>query len=173
MSNSETQDVGIVVERRKLNNPWQEWSWRAVALAPAIENAIPWQVLNRSEGWVRYFAGTLPILLHRTETASYRDNLSVAEPQVYVILRADKSSDDFPYRPYLATVAPDEAQTHLENGEDIVDAVPMPDEVAAWVMSFIERHHVETAVYKRQRKPYDPRKGGPPPVSGAGGREGS
>jgi hypothetical protein len=170
MSSSETLEVGIVVERRKLNNPWQEWSWRAVALAPAMENAQPWQVLNQSEGWVRYLAGTLPILLHRTETASYRDNLSVEEPHVYVILRADKTNDEFPYRPYLATVAPDEAQTHLENGEDIVDAVPMPDEVALWVMSFIERHHVETAVYKRQRKPYDPRKGPPPST---GGRQGT
>lgn len=171
MSSSEIQDVGIVVERRKLNNPWQEWSWRAVALAPAIEGAQPWQVLNQSEGWVRYLAGALPLELHRTATASYRDNLSAEEPQVYVILRADSTNAQFPYRPYLATVAPDEAQSHLEAGDDIVDAVPMPAEIVAWVVSFIERHHVEIPVYKRQRKPHDPRKG-PPPSGGPGGRQG-
>jgi hypothetical protein len=163
MSSSETLEVGIVVERRKLNNPWQQWSWRAVALAPAIENAQAWKVLNQSEGWTRFYAGALRIELHRTATASYRDNLSVDEPQVYVILRADSASADFPYRAFLATVAPDEAQSHLESGDDIVDAVPMPAEIVAWVASFIERHHVETPVYKRQRKPHDPRKGPPPP----------
>jgi len=122
MSSSETQQVGVVVERRKLNNPWQQWSWRAVALAPAIEQAQPWQVLNRSEGWVRYFAGILPILLHRTETASYRDNLGGAEPQVYVVLRADKTNDEFPCRLYLATVAPDGLKIAVAQKDDLVIA---------------------------------------------------
>ncbi len=37
----------------------------------------------------------------------------------------------------------------------------MPPEVVAWVLDFVERHHVEEPFVKRkQKKAYDPRKGG-------------
>jgi hypothetical protein len=158
---SESREIGVVVERRKLDNPWQDHAWHTVAVLPGAPAAAPWQELEQGDGWVRYYAGALPIELHRSATASYRDNLMSAGPKVFVVLRLDDSGPH-PYRACLATLAPDEAQVYLESGDDIVDAVDMPAEVLAWVESFIERHHVEAPIYKRQRKPYDPRKGGPP-----------
>jgi hypothetical protein len=168
MAFSESLTLGVVVERRKLSNPWQEFGWSTVAvvLDPPVDIEAG-RLLEQGEGRARFFAGTLPVELHRHHTASYRDNMMTGRPQVYVVLR--KRDGALPYQPFLATIAPDEAQIFLDTGEDLVDTVPMPEPVQAWVDRFIGAHHVEAPVYKRQRKPYDPRKGGMP---GQGPRRG-
>jgi Protein of unknown function (DUF3305) len=167
---SEVRDVGVVVERRKLDNPWQDHAWHSVAVLPGAPSAAPWQELARGDGWKHYYAGSLPLELHRSATTSYRDNLGNQKAKVFVVLRRDDSGER-PYRLFLATLAPDEAQVYLESGDDIVDAVDMPADILAWVESFVEQHHVDAPVYKRQRKPHDPRKGGADPrESGPGQR---
>ncbi len=171
MAISERMNVGIVVERRDIDNPWEDHCWAAVAVIPgAAPNTGKdgagedgeWPVLDQAPGVVRYFAGTLPIEIFRRETEGYRLNLSNDPPVVYVVLRFD---DDAPHgiEPFMATVCPNEAQLLLDGDEDLVEPVPMPDEVAAWLQDFITTHHVDQPVYKRKRKPYDPRKGGPAP----------
>ena len=37
-------------------------------------------------------------------------------------------------------------------GDDLVEAVPMPDGLIAWVQAFIDRHHVDQPFVKRKRK---------------------
>lgn len=143
--------VGIVVERRKLSNPWQDEEWLPVAVLPGTPPQPPGSVLVEEPRLTRYFAGTLPIELFRKETASYKYNLEIGEPRVYVALRRDEAGP-LPWRPLLATVAPDEAQAAMEGGEDIVDGVPMPDAVRRWVESFVAAHHVEEPFQKRKRR---------------------
>lgn len=160
---SEDRTIGIVIERRKLANPWQEFGWNTVAVVVDPPESLDFgRLLERGEGWARFYAGLLPIELHRRHTASYRDNMMTGRPQIYVVLRKSPDADELAYHPVLATIAPDEAQIYLDTGEDLVDTVAMPEPVQAWVDRFIDAHHVEAPVYKRQRKPYDPRKGGMP-----------
>lgn len=163
MQGTEEMPLGIIVEKRKLDSKWQEHSWHAVAVLPVPPERETWSLIERGERFERFFAGVLPLELNKRATGSYRDNLEGAQPQVYVVLRAAESGP-MPYRPYLATMAPDEAQVHLESGEDLVDGVPIPPAVSQWVKDFVARHHVEEEVYKRKRKPHDPRKGPPPPT---------
>ena len=176
MATSERMNVGIVVERRDIDNPWEDHCWSAVAVIPgtapdfATDEAgddgagedREWPVLDQAPGVVRYFAGTLPIEIFRRETEGYLLNLSNEPPVVYVVLRFD---DDAPHgiEPFLATVCPFEAQVLLDGDEDLVEPVPMPIEVAAWLKDFVTEHHVDQPLHKRKRKPHDPRKGGPPP----------
>jgi hypothetical protein len=158
MSRIETMPVGIVVERYRLNSTWLDHAWRAVAVLPGRPQAAPGSVLATGEGWAHYLAGTLEIELCPQFTASYRDNLASSSPRVYVVLRPSGSARTVPVEPHLATVAPDEAQSHLESGEETVDGVPIPPVIAEWVGDYIARYHVEQPFYKRERKPYDPRK---------------
>ncbi len=171
MAISDSMNVGIVVERRDIDNPWEDHCWTAVAVIPgAAPNAGEdgagedgeWPVLDQAPGVMRYFAGTLAIEIYRRETEGYRLNLSNDPPVVYVVLRFD---DDAPHgiEPFMATVCPFEAQLLLDGDEDLVEPVPMPDEVAAWLQDFIDKHHVDQPLHKRKRKPHDPRKGGPEP----------
>jgi len=144
--------VGVVVERRRLNNPWQEEAWLPVSVIPGASTG-GWHVVHEDDQRLRAYAGTLPVELFRKETASYKYNLDTGAPKVYVVLRR---SDDpkWPWRLQLATVAPDEAQASLEGGDDIVEGVAMPSAMIEWVAAFIAAHHVEEPTYKRQRQPH-------------------
>ncbi len=144
--------VGVVVERRELDNPWQKWRWRPVAVLTGDAPAAVGTELLSGPGFTRYFAGTLPLELHRKETEAYRRNLSNAPPSVYVALRADSAcTGDLAYRPVTVTASPYVAEDLLD-GDDIVEALPMPEGLIAWAQAFIDRHHVDEPFRKRKRK---------------------
>ncbi|MGH6902881.1 MAG: DUF3305 domain-containing protein [Geminicoccaceae bacterium] len=44
-----------------------------------------------------------------------------------------------------------EAEGYLE-GDDVVEAVAMPDALIAWVQAFVDRHHVDQPFVKRKRE---------------------
>ncbi len=150
--------VGVIVERRKLDNPWQAYTWCAVAVVPGAPEVDKWRVLAEAPGRSRYHAGTLPLELHPKETDGYRLNLATRLPAVYVVLRYDDAVEAGIF-PFLATVCPYEAQDYLDGDEDLVEAVPMPDVVKAWLADFVAKYHVDEPHKKRKREPYDPRKG--------------
>ena len=52
------------------------------------------------------------------------------------------------YAPFLVTASPYEAAAY---SEAIVEAVPMPDGLIAWVQDFVDRHHVDEPFEKRKR----------------------
>ncbi len=157
MDARDSMPVGVIVERRKLDNPWQAYTWYAVAVVPGAPEVDKWRVLAETPGRLRYHAGTLPLELHGKETVGYLLNLGAELPRVYVVLRYDDEVENGIF-PFLATVCPYEAQNCLDGDEDLVESVPMPDVVNAWLADFVTKHHVDEPFKKRKRKPYDPRK---------------
>ncbi len=163
MSALERLSVGIVVERRNIDNPWQDYRWTPVEVIPgvALETDAPWKTLREEKDWAHFLVGSMDIELFRGETEGYRSNLSNEPPRVYVVLSPGEEADDPDVMPFLVTVCPYEAERYTESGEDIVEGVPMPLEIAAWLQSFVDTHHVDEPFKKRkQKKAYDPRKGG-------------
>ncbi len=149
--------LGVVIERREIDNPWQDHEWRPVAVIPGAAPTTEWTELARGERAVRYLAATLPLELHRKETEAYLVNFSNERPLVYVLLTGDDEPDaPHEVKPALVTASPYEAQDYLDAGEDIVEGVAMPDGVIAWVQAFIDRHHVDEPFRKRKRKRHDP-----------------
>lgn len=157
-------DVGVVIERRAIDNPWQEYEFSPVAVivgAPPKDAHEEWQELRRGDDWVHFHAGTLPLELFAGETEGYKKNLSEEQPSVYIVLNPGEEADEPEVMPFLATACPYEAESYSEDTEQIVEGVPMPPEVVAWVLEFIDAYHVDVAFKKRkQKKAYDPRKGG-------------
>jgi hypothetical protein len=145
--------LGVVVERRELDNRWQRWAWRPVAVIPGAPPIEGWRELMRGERFIRWHAATLPLELHRTETEAYLANLSGKVPAIYVVLRASQPSERTAgndLSPFAVTASPYDAEGYME-GDDLVEAVPMPDGLIAWVQAFIERHHVDQPFVKRKR----------------------
>lgn len=165
---SEAMPLGIVVERRETDHPWETHIWIPVAVAPGAPENPQWKELARGDGWVQFHADTLPLEIFHDETEDYRYNLVNDPPSVYVVLREDDESDSG-LAPFKLTVSPSEAQAYLDADEHILEPVPMPDLVQSWLAAFVERYHVDEPVYKRKRKPHDPRKGGPASVAGPRG----
>jgi len=162
--NRECIDIGIVLERRDIDNPWEDHTWAPVAIIPGAQAMDPsgeWLELQKGEGWVHYHAGTLTLELFPGETEGYRSNLAGEWPFIYIVLNPGEEADEPEVVPFLATACPYEAESYTEDSEQIVEGVPMPPEMAAWVQDFVDRHHVDVAFQKRKKKKaYDPRKGG-------------
>lgn len=158
MSVEQTITLGVVVAREKIDHPWQEYRWRAVSVFLDAPERANWKPLVSEPHSAQYHAATLPLVLHRKESMSYRVNLANGEPSVYVVLREDDDEDSgFPVSVHAVTVSPFEAQMHGELAFDSVDRVPMPDRLVGLVEAFIADHPVEEKFVKRQRQPHTPR----------------
>lgn len=151
---AEQTAVGIVVERRVSANRWRPWCWRAVEIVPDLPGGAAWRLLVQGDGWVRYAAAGIVVELHPKQTEDYKYALSAHPPQLYVVLRA-APQEPVPFQPFLVTASPWEAQAYQEPGDDLVDALPMPTALAAWIEAFVDRHDVEQPFFKRRRKGLD------------------
>lgn len=154
MDTTERMSVGVVVERRRIDHPWQPERWTAVAALPGAPPLPPWTVLEEGDGWTRYLAGTVEVELFRSETDNYKHNLEGPQPALYVVLRRTGEAPGL--RLLGATVDTGEIDAHSDSGDDLIEALPLPAPVAAWIRDFVARHHVERPFHKRQRDRADP-----------------
>ena len=154
MKHSERMRVGIVLERHRIDHPWQEQAWRGAALGPGAPDIAAPRLLAEGEGWQRYHLATLDIELHRGETEGYRYNLSQAEPVVYTLWRLPNEDPASCPEPFHVTVCPYEAQDYLDGGDVVVEGARMPEAVALWLAGYVARHHVDAPFEKRRRKPH-------------------
>jgi hypothetical protein len=146
--------VGVVVERRQAKSPWVDFLWRPVSVFAGNPSAAPWTPLAVEAETTLFFAGEAVIELHRTETTNYRDNLASGAPALWVALRPVTS--ERPYEILAVTADPAEGEAFTDAGSNLVEAVPMPPDVAEIVARFIAEHHVERPFLKRQRRSAEP-----------------
>jgi hypothetical protein len=143
--------VGVVVRRLPGVTRWQKWSWRPVALLPGAPPA-EWSVLRSEGDAVEYHAATLSLELHRTETEAYLIALSDKVPSLYVVMReAPELEGEVPLELLLLTASAHEGLDYADSSEVIVEKVPMPAGLIAWVREFVDMHHEEEVFYKRKR----------------------
>lgn len=152
MEKTAEMPVGVVLRKSRGVTRWAPWIWRAVAVLPGAGPAA-WRVLREQADVVEYHAATVTLELHRAETEAYRAALASEPPSLWVILRPSEvmEADAAEVMVHSLTASPYDAQDYLDSGEEIVEAVPMPEGLAAWVRDFVERHHVDEAFYKRRR----------------------
>lgn len=143
--------VGVVVRRTPGVTKWANWAWRAVAILPGAAPA-DWHEMRREGDAVEFHAGTVEVELWRTDTEAYLVALSNDPPSAYVILR-ESEDPDAPHDLELVgvTFSPYEAQDFADTGEEIVEPVPMPSGLIAWIQDFVDRHHVDEEFVKRRR----------------------
>ncbi len=169
MSNKMTTlTVSVVLAREPTEHEWQDFRWRPAEILIGSLDMAAGTVISETNEQVRFFGGCFEIELHRKETAGYLVNLANEPPVVYVVLRdSDDDLDDdegpkgdagengMAYRVASVTVTPFEAQDYLDTGEDIVEPLPMPAPLVAWLERFVKEHHVEEAFIKRRRDRLD------------------
>jgi Protein of unknown function (DUF3305) len=141
--------VGVIVERRKAQSSWVDFTWKPVSVLVGVPDASPWTSLSQDEDGVTFYAGAAEIALYRTETTNYRDNLAGGEAKLWVALRP--TGGEPPYEIFAVTADPAEGEAWSETGSDLVEAVAMPAAVQTEIAGFIAAHHVERPFYKRQR----------------------
>lgn len=154
MAADAVMSVSIVVERRAIDSQWMDHVWRPIGVLPMAAEGCG-RPLAEGEGWAHYHGGALDLELFRGETEGYLTNLSQPTPLIYVVLRKSDDGAALEFKPFLATVCPYEAMGYSEGNDDVVEGVPMPPEIAAWVQDFVKRHHVDTPFVKRRNRRRD------------------
>ena len=150
LPNGQSMALGVVIRRVPGVTRWARWSWQAVAVLPGAAEAT-WKELRRDGDAVEYHAATLPLTLYRTDTEAYLHGLSARIPAIYVVLRTAPEDSSDPLGVLTVTASPYEAQDYADTGEELVEKVPMPEGLVAWVRDFVEQHHEEETFVKRRR----------------------
>jgi hypothetical protein len=146
--------VGVFVERRKARSMWVDCLWRPVTVLAGIPPLAPWTPLGTEAETSLLYAGEAVIELHRTETTNYRDNLASGAPTLWVAM--SPTASDPPYQLLAVTADPAEGEAFTDAGNNLVEAVPMPPDIAEIIGKFVAEHHVDRPFIKRQRGPQTP-----------------
>lgn len=144
--------VGAVVRRKPGATRWAKHAYKPVAIIPGAPEAF-WKELVREDEVVDYHAGTVTLELFRADVEAYLVSLNLAVPSVWVILDRDESNQSpSGWVVSAITASAYEAQDALDSGENIVEAVPIPESLAAWIKEFVDMHYIEEPFKKRRRK---------------------
>ncbi|MEO4001933.1 DUF3305 domain-containing protein [Mesorhizobium sp. CAU 1732] len=165
----ETIEVGVIVERRALNNPWIDHAWVPVGVLAGAPAAAPWTMLDEAAMATRYYAGKVQLEIYDMDTTMYRENLRSSRPSLWVALRHTDASPGVVL--HLVTADPADAEALTETGTDIIEAVPMPVEIQEHIARFIEAHHVDRPFIKRKRDKADTSRQNPGATLKADGHE--
>lgn len=143
-----TMPVGIVLRKTPGVTRWVKWHWTASAVLPGAGPA-DWRVMRQEGEAMEYHAATCTLELHGAETEAYLHGITARVPSLYVVMR--QITGDPPLEVVLVTASPYEAQDYTDSGEEIVEKVPMPPGLLAWVGDFVEEFHVDEVFVKRRR----------------------
>lgn len=143
--------LGVVVEKRRSAHPWAEAVWRPVSVYLAGSSPpAPWTILAQEEGVTRYHGGTLDLILHRKESEALAANLMLDRPEIYVALR--EADGAFPWVPARVSASSYQAQDWEDPGDQIIEKLPMPEAVTAFLQAFVALHHAPEPFKKRKRR---------------------
>ena len=143
--------IGAIVRRTPGVTRWVKEIWKPVGVIPGAPDAF-WKEMVRDGEVIDYHAGTVMLELYRADVEAYLVSLNMAVPSIWVVMDRDESGDSpSEYFVSAVTASAYEAQDALDSGESIVEAVPIPDSLAAWIKEFIDMHYIEEPFKKRRR----------------------
>ena len=147
----EVFSVGVIVAKRALNGPWASHVWLPVAILPSVPPIPPGTRLTATPEET-YYLGAAEIDLHMRATAHYRDNLTAAQPSIWVHLRPVGDEVELA----AVTADPYEGEGLAEMASEFVEALPMPPDVQARIQAFTDANFVAETFIKRKRDRADP-----------------
>ena len=128
--------IGVIMQRRSLDNAWLGEAWSAVGVVPHAGPAAVVQMLVASAERDTYLVPGLRLELFPDEDEGYFENAMAPEPKVFVKWRMD----DGRAMPVLASVSYAEGTRMFDSGE-AADGVPMAGEIHAWLLAYLNVHY--------------------------------
>lgn len=144
-----TCKLGVVVERRQGVTRWAQHVWRPVSVFLGDAPQEGWQEMPDGEERVHFCTGGAELMLHHTEAEEYVRNLSSPNPSLCVVLAP--APGDIPWKVHLVTASASEGDVYTLGGENIVEAVPIPDELRPIMTEFAKAHYRPEDFKKRKR----------------------
>lgn len=143
--------IGAVVRRTPGVTQWARHIWTPTAVIPGAPDAF-WKELVCDGDVIDYHAGTVAMELYRADVEGYLVSLNMTVPSVWIIMDRDQSKQSpSGWVVSAVTASAHEALDALDNAESIVEPVPIPESLAAWIKEFIDMHYIEAPFKKRRR----------------------
>ena len=127
--------VGVVMQRRAVQNRWIECVWEPWSVLPGHENGEVRSLVDDGSVAQWLYPG-FRLQLHRDEAEGYYLNVSSPAPSVFVLWRMEEERA----LPLEVTVSSEEAGRWLDGGHN-VDRVAMSADIFAWVGECVEHNY--------------------------------
>ena len=144
-------EVAVVMQREAAPNRWEDWRFRVTEVLPS-EPAFGSEPrrLHDDGKLTRWLYPGLKVELFVDEGKGYYLNLSSGRPVWFVLWRVDRE-DPSSARPEAVTLSYNEAARWMDNAEEQVDSLVLPDEIAQWLQAFTDEHY--RPVVEARRRP--------------------
>ncbi len=150
-------DVAVVMRRERIAGAaarWQQWRW---VLAEVIQGdagfgAQP-RLLLKNESEERWLHPGFKVELLVSDAEGYYLNVSTQAPCWFVLWRMEEEAafaEEPIAMPQIVTLSYHDAGRWLD-AQETVEQVGAPDDIVAWLLAFVDEHHVREA--KRRKRP--------------------
>lgn len=144
--------IGVVMQRKILNNRWQSHQWRPVEvmIAPVTNQAGP-ICLRSDEADTRWLFGGFDIRLYTDEAEGYFLNISSPTPCWFVMFRMEEVDGQEVAVPKSVTLSYNQAARLMDAGE-VVETLPASAEIIERMQAFVDDQY-RPEPKKKRRKP--------------------
>lgn len=140
--------IGVIMQRRSLNNRWVSEAWSAVGVVPQSDVHTGVLMLATSAERDTYLVPGLHLELFPDEDEGYFENAMAPEPKVFVKWRMQ----DGRAMPVMASVSYAEGTRMFDCGE-AADGVSMPGEIRAWLLAYLQANYQPRSTRREHRGP--------------------
>ncbi|WP_426107593.1 DUF3305 domain-containing protein [Massilia sp. TSP1-1-2] len=140
--------IGVIMQRRSLNNRWLSEAWSAVAVVQHAGADTGVRMLTCTPERDTYLVPGLSLELYPDEDEGYFENAMAPEPKVFVKWRMHEGRAI----PVMASVSYAEGTRMFDSGE-AADGVPMPGEIHAWLLAYLREHYQPRSKKRAHRGP--------------------
>ncbi len=149
-------DVGVLMQRRRLDNRWQSEVWEPVAVLCEHNHESEPLLVSQSEGVERWLYPAMPVVLRREEAEGYYLNVSTSSPRVFVMWQLLEERGV----PLGVSASYNDACSWMDAGEQ-VDSVAMPPDMYDVVSGFTREHYRPQPKKRIRPRSFESRGNGP------------
>ena len=136
-------ELGLIARSHPPANRWAERVLRPYAVVMAGPELVPGTLMHEAEGIRTVWMGRIGLNLHSGDSSNYLDNLLSGSPRIWAAMEGETVQ--------MLTADPYEGESLASDPGRIVEAVPMPADLAAEIAAFTRAHHVEEPFVKRRK----------------------
>jgi hypothetical protein len=141
--------IGVVVAKRKLKSIWQDHMFIAHSVMPTPPDTPLGANLGVIGDDELFYGGAHELRVFTGETGHYRDNLNSGAPSIWVGVNARGEVTAVAIDPY-------EGEALVTNNiDDVIERLPMPENLQYELADFYDKHHVEHVFVKRKRNKFN------------------
>ena len=144
--------VGVVLQRAPAASRWADWVWSVPEIVVGAPPTQGWRLMSSEGERMRFLSSPHTVTLHHKMVEAYDANIETGAPHLWIMLdEVEDGVADPAWRVIAVTADPYEAQCFLDSGEGLVERLPMPAELVAWMARYLASVPEAPTFRKRRR----------------------